>query len=82
MLKAKVMLKAEASAGAAVGEAVEAEAGVDGGHPRRHHLRLHLLHCLLRLRGAAMLGIRRWSSLLGSTNPRTASFDFPPLFQG
>ena len=37
------MLKAEAPDGVAVSEVVEAEVGVEGGHPRRHCLRHHLL---------------------------------------
>ena len=37
------MLKAKASDEAAVGEVVEAEVGMEEGHPRRHLLRLRLL---------------------------------------
>ena len=62
MPRVKAMHEAGPLDGAAVGEAVEAEAGVDGGHPRRRHLRLHLLRRPLLLRRAAMSGARRWSS--------------------
>ena len=70
------MQEVEAPAGVVVGEAVEAEAGEDGGHPRRHHLRLHLLRRLLLLHHAAMSGTRSWSSFCNCANHYTVAFVF------
>ena len=78
MPKAKAMLEVEVLDGAAVGEVVKAEAGVDRGHPRRQHLRRHLL----LLRRAVMLGTRRWSLFCSCVGRRTVAFAFPGRSRG
>ena len=50
MPKVKAMLEAGAPDGAAVGEAAEAEVGVEGGRLRHLRLRRHLPRQLLMLR--------------------------------
>ena len=71
--KAKATLKAEALDGATVGEAVEAEAGVEGERLRRYRLRRHLL----LLRQVAMSGARLSSSSCSCRGRRAAAFVFP-----
>ena len=77
MPRAKAMLEAGPLDGATVSEVVEAEAGVDGGLLRRHHLHRHLAWHLLLLRRVVMSGIRRASSSCSCVGRRAAAFVFP-----
>ena len=79
---AKAMLEVEVPDGAAVGEAVEAEAVAEGEHLRHCHLRHHLRHRLLLLRRAAMSGTQRGSSSCNCASRRVAAFAFPWRLRG
>ena len=81
MPRVKAMLKAGPLDGAAIGEAIEAEAaeaevGVEGGCLRRLRLRRHLPRQLLLLRRVVMSGTRRSSlscSCMAAAPPPSSS---------
>ena len=77
MPKVKAMLEAELLDGAAVGEAVKAEAAVEGGCLRRLRLRRHLPRQLLLLHRLVMSGTRRSSSSCSCVGRCAAAFVFP-----
>ena len=76
MPRVKAMLEAGPLDGAAIGEAVEAEVGVEGGCLRRRRLRHHLPRQHLLLRRVVTSGTRRSSLSCSYKGRRAVAFIF------
>ena len=82
MPRVKAMLEAGPLDGAAIGEAVEAEVGVEGGCLRHLRLRRHLPRHLLLLHQVVTSGTRRSSISCSCVGRCTAAFVFPGRSRG
>ena len=82
MPRVKAMLEAGPLDGAAIGEAVEAEVGVEGGCLRHLRLRRHLPRQLLLVRRVVTSGTQRSSLSCSCMGCCAAAFVFPGRSRG